>query len=250
MTTTQTRLAIIARAKEASALNGRLPWQHFARQQLGPRWLKPWNSPYRDSRGQTWRWLDSDVGLRIATENATASVNKGASRVNAYYVTDEPDETMHGLVLHLTGGRFLAAVSDPYNHRACRVLCRVFDDLDDAERTADHEAEKDAEEARQHDLVWHLGQRWQAERDQVREAHKRARGIRQAMRIVAEALAGAGDDCADGGDTLAALDLVLRRTRQDLKSAWRKMQETAEGIWSEHRLTFNDGAGREVLKCG
>lgn len=141
-------------------------WRVVARANAKRRFGRPaaWNPAYTDDNGRAWRWHETaeGSGLRVAVENATEKANRNTT---GYYVDTFADESQHGVVLSTRDpesprARFFAAISDPYNDGAYRILWESHDDMDSAVRAADSLAERAAEESRAYDAAFQAGARY------------------------------------------------------------------------------------------
>jgi hypothetical protein len=231
-------------------------WRAVARANAKRRYARPaiWNPSYTDSKGRVWRWLErvDGSGLRVAIENATAE----ATRHIGYYTDSDCGDSIHGVVLSTRDpespkARFFAAVSDPHNAGAYRILWEAESDLRAAINEADRLAERSAEEERAYNAAFHAGSQWADLGAEIAEARKSALAILRDRKT------------ARGSDTLCA---VIREKVESLLSDIRKAREQRESLaegdglpgresWGLSfytgdkglRAAFNDGAGAEVL---
>lgn len=123
-----------------------------------------------------------------------------------WYVDNFQDETCRGIVIRLTHGRFMAGVTDPWNFNIkdrcgpAMVELYVYDNEDDAARSANHIAEVYAESCREDDA------KFQAEQ-QIAEAHEEIASIRDQIREL----------CAGIRESKLA-PVVCERLRSDIRS--------------------------------
>lgn len=166
-----------------------LDWRPIAREAAKRRYANrsPWNPVYVADNGDKMRWLESvnGSGLAVVCENATAEVS--GNRTTGYYVDTFQEETQHGVVLATRDAespraRFFAAVSDPHNDGAYRLLWQSFGDISDARAAADSMAENDAERQRDHDSAYQAGQRFAELGEEIAAARAAARVIREKVR--------------------------------------------------------------------
>lgn len=151
-----------------------LDWRPIARANAKRRYTKasPWNPVYVADNGDKMRWLESvdGSGLAVVCENATAEVNRNTT---GYYVDTFQEESQHGVVLATRDAespraRFFAAINDPHNDGAYRLLWRPFDDISDARAVADSMAERDAEKQREYDAAWQAGRAWADKGEEIK----------------------------------------------------------------------------------
>lgn len=160
-----------------------LDWRPIAREAARRRYAKrsPWNPVYVADNGEKMRWLESvdGSGLVVVCENATAKVNRNTT---GYYVDTFQEESQHGVVLATRDAespraRFFAAINDPHNDGAYRLLWRPFDDIRDARAAADSMAESDAEKQREHDAAWQAGRAWADKGEEIKGYRSQALAI-------------------------------------------------------------------------
>lgn len=109
-------------------------------------WARP-VAPAGAPNEHGYRWLEANrCGLRVAIENAGDV--PGYNNHSGWYLNEDCMETVHGAVLLAPGGRYLAAVADPWNEGHFIVDMDAADDADNARSWADSMAERYAEDER------------------------------------------------------------------------------------------------------
>lgn len=229
-------------------------WRVVARANAKRRFGRPavWNPAYTDDSGRAWRWLETveGSGLRVVVENATEAAN-GRDRVTGYYVDTFADESQHGVVLATRDpesprARFFAAISDPYNDGAYRILWESHDDMDSAVRAADSLAAHAAEESRNYDAAFQAGARYSDLGEEIKASRAEALTILQDRKTAR----GSATLCAVIREKVGSLVTAIaeaRAARERLANGeGESSDDWARAFWTgDKRLqaAFADGAG-------
>lgn len=228
-------------------------WRVVARANAKRRFSRPavWNPAYTDDNGRAWRWLETveGSGLRVVVENATKAAND--RRVTGYYVDTDATDSQHGVVLATRDpesprARFFAAISDPYNDGAHRILWESHDDMDSAVRGADSLAAHVAEESRDYDAAFQAGARYSDLGEEIKASRAKALTILQDRKTAR----GSATLCAvirEKVDSLVAAIAEARAARERLANGeGESSDDWARAFWTgDKRLqaAFADGAG-------
>lgn len=235
-------------------------WRTIARENARRRYQKngpQWGPVFMDG-GEPVRFLEcvEGSGLVVVADNATERMT--GRRTTGYYVDAWQDRSQHGAVLGTRGedvggsprARYFAAIPDPDNDGAFRVLWRPQATFSEAAAMADSWAERDAESQREYDAAWQAGRRFAEIAEEIAEDR------REALQILRDRRAASGSPalCAVIRDKVESLVESIREARAARE---RLAQGDGEGaaywrysFWpGDKRLreAFNDGAGAAVL---
>lgn len=258
------RLATARRAAWQNAAKGRTGaatcWRTIARENArrryqngGPQW-----GPVFVSGGDPVRFVErlEGSGLVVVVDNATEHQNN--RNLSGYYVDTFGHDSQHGAVLGTRGedaegsprARYFAAIPDPDNDGAFRILWRPQAAVSDAAAMADSWAEQDAEAQREHDAAWQAGRCWLDLGEEIADTR------REALQILRDRKTARGSE---------ALRAVIWEKVESLVDSIREARAARERLaqgegetdsdyhrtfWpGERRLreAFNDGAETAVL---